>query len=146
MLTEKGIVNYCPLNRIQRQWSDRKKIVFEPLFKGYVFIQVEESKKWDAKSCQGIINYVYWLGKPAVVQASEIDTIKRFMEEFDDVEVVDLQIKEKDPVVVKSGTFMDYKGIVLELSGYKAKVKIDSMGVSLVAIFDKKNLNREIIQ
>ncbi|HMJ47328.1 MAG TPA: transcription termination/antitermination NusG family protein, partial [Ferruginibacter sp.] len=36
-LDERGVENYCPLNRVNRQWSDRKKVVLEPLFKGYVF-------------------------------------------------------------------------------------------------------------
>ena len=34
LLEEKGYEVYCPLNRVQRQWSDRKKTVLEPLFKG----------------------------------------------------------------------------------------------------------------
>ncbi|MEO6221006.1 MAG: transcription termination/antitermination NusG family protein, partial [Ginsengibacter sp.] len=29
-----GIEHYCPLNKVTRQWSDRKKKVLEPLFKG----------------------------------------------------------------------------------------------------------------
>jgi hypothetical protein len=32
ILTDKKIENYCPLNKVVRQWSDRKKIVHEPLF------------------------------------------------------------------------------------------------------------------
>ena len=35
---------------------------------------------------------------------------------------------------------MNYKGIVLELQGNKAKVKIESMGIQLSAVFDLKNL------
>ena len=35
---------------------------------------------------------------------------------------------------------MDYHGIILEVSGTKAKVKISSMGLELSAVFDKKNL------
>ncbi|MEY4660481.1 MAG: hypothetical protein RLZZ42_433, partial [Bacteroidota bacterium] len=43
MLTKRGIVNYCPLNKKLRQWSDRKKYIFEPLFPSYVFVYIEES-------------------------------------------------------------------------------------------------------
>ena len=40
LLERKGIESYCPLNKVQRQWSDRKKIVMEPLFQSYVFVHV----------------------------------------------------------------------------------------------------------
>ena len=33
LLDAKGIEYYCPLNRVVKQWSDRKKTVLEPLFK-----------------------------------------------------------------------------------------------------------------
>ena len=49
LLQQKGIEHYCPLNKVTRQWSDRRKIVVEPLFKGYVFVKVSEALKWEIK-------------------------------------------------------------------------------------------------
>ncbi|MBL0358846.1 MAG: UpxY family transcription antiterminator [Chitinophagaceae bacterium] len=49
LLDEKGIENYCPLNKVVKQWSDRKKVVLEPVFKSYVFVKILEDKKWDLK-------------------------------------------------------------------------------------------------
>ena len=43
-LNKKGIEHYCPLNKVVRQWSDRKKVVLEPVFKCYVFIKIAEDK------------------------------------------------------------------------------------------------------
>lgn len=140
LLAEKGIPHYCPLNKVQKQWSDRKKVVLEPLFKGYIFVQVNEQKKWDIKLVDGILNYVYWLGKPAVVREDEIDTIKKFLQEFNDVEVLNASLDAHDTVLVKQGVLMNYKGIVLEVMGNKARVNIESMGLSLSAVFDVKNL------
>ena len=140
LLQEKGIENYCPLNKVLRQWSDRKKTVLEPLFKGYVFVQVDEKSKWDLLTTNGIVNYVHWLGKPAKIQNSEIDTIRRFLNEFDDIEVTENNMAVNKTVQVKQGVLMNYRGIVLELNGNKAKVRIESMGLQLSAFFDKKNL------
>lgn len=140
VLSEKGIENYCPLNKMNRQWSDRKKVVYEPLFKGYLFIRVEENKKWDIKKIDGILNYVYWLGKPAKVRDQEIDTIRKFLNEFDDVQVEDANLDKNTPIIVKQGVMMNYRGIVLEIKGNRAKVKIDSMGLYITAYFDKSNL------
>jgi transcription antitermination factor NusG len=139
-LAERGITHYCPLNKVQKQWSDRKKVVMEPLFKGYVFVQLEEQKKWDARLIDGVLNYVYWLGKPAIVRPEEIDTIRKFLQEFEGVEVVNASPDTADKVVVKQGVLMNYKGIVVEVMGNKAKVNIESMGLALSAVFDVKNL------
>jgi transcription antitermination factor NusG len=139
-LQDAGIEHYCPLNKVQKQWSDRKKVVMEPLFKGYVFVLVDELKKWDIKNVDGILNYVYWLGKPALVKQEEIDTIRKFLQEFSDVEVRDASLTAKDTVIVKQGVLMNYKGIVVEVKGNKARVNIESMGLQLSAVFDVKNL------
>ena len=139
-LQNKGIEYYCPLNRVIKQWSDRKKIISEPLFKGYVFIKIPEALKWDIKKIDGILNYVYWLGKPARVKETEIDTIRKFLQEFRDVEVVDQQLTVHSKVLIKQGVLMNFHGIIVEVIGNRARVSIDSMGIRLSALFDKKNL------
>ena len=42
ILTRKKIENYCPINKVMRQWSDRKKLVNEPLFPYFVFIKADQ--------------------------------------------------------------------------------------------------------
>ena len=140
LLEEKGIEHYCPLNKVMKQWSDRKKVVLEPLFKGYIFVQVSEDKRWELVSIKGIVNYVFWLGKPARIRDSEIETIRKFLNEFDNVEVVEGVMPVNATVRVKHGLMMNYQGLLLEVSGNKAKVRIDSMGIQLSAFFDKRNL------
>ncbi|MBB1284656.1 UpxY family transcription antiterminator [Flavisolibacter sp. BT320] len=139
-LEAKGYEAYCPLNRVVRQWSDRKKTVHEPLFKGYVFVQVAEEDKWKIREIDGILNYVYWNGKPGVIQHSEIETIKRFLNQFTDVTVTEYKLALETRVKIKAGILMNYEGTVVELQGNRAVVKIESMGIQLSAVFEKKNL------
>jgi transcription antitermination factor NusG len=141
LLDEKGIENYCPLNKIIKQWSDRKKVVLEPVFKSYVFVKVAEEHKWDLKKITGVLNFVYWLGKPAQIREDEIVTIKKFLNEFADVKIEDAaKLTVNTKVRVKQGVLMNYRGLLVEVTGTKAKVKIESMGICLYAQFDKKNL------
>lgn len=141
LLDEKGIEAYCPLNKVVKQWSDRKKVVLEPIFKSYVFVRVAEVNKWDLKKINGILNFVYWLGKPAIVRDDEILTIRKFLNEFSDVQVEEhqtLQVNSK--VRVRQGLLMNYQGILVEVHGSRAKVRIETLGLQLSAQFDKKNL------
>ena len=139
-LLDYGIENYCPINKVTRQWSDRKKVVMEPVFKGYVFVRVEDDKKWEVKKVPGILNFVYWLGKPAQIRDEEIDVIRRFLNEFNDVQVEAKGFVVNSEVRIRQGVLMNYKGIVVEVLGNRAVVKIDTLDLQLSAHFDKKNL------
>ena len=140
LLLEAGIENYCPINKVTRQWSDRKKVVLEPVFKGYVFVRVEENNKWKVKDISGVLNFVYWLGKPAKIRDEEIDLIRKFLNEFNDVQVEAKGFVVNTKVRIKQGVLMNYKGIVVEVLGNRAVVKIDTLDLQLSAHFDKKNL------
>ena len=141
LLEEKGIEHYCPLNKVTKQWSDRRKIILEPIFKSYVFVKTAGIDKWDLKKMNGVLTFVYWLGKPAMIKDEEIDIIRKFLNEFSNVEVVETpQLSVNSKVRIRQGVMMNYHGLLVEIVGNRAKVRIDSMGVSLHAQFDKKNL------
>jgi transcriptional antiterminator RfaH len=42
LLLRHGFEPYLPLQKVLRQWSDRKKKVEVPLFNSYIFVRVEE--------------------------------------------------------------------------------------------------------
>jgi len=143
LLDENGIENYCPISKVVRQWSDRRKVVLEPIFKSYVFVRVPEDEKWHLRDVPGIINFVYWLGKPARIKDDDILTIRKFLHEFSDVQVEEVsKLQVNGKVRIKQGVLMNYQGIVIELSGSRAKVKIESMGLQLSAVFDRRNLEK----
>ena len=74
-LQNKGIESYCPLNKVRRQWSDRIKVIEEPLFKSYIFVRVEEAMKTEVRYVDGVLNYVYWNGKPAIVKDDDFNYV-----------------------------------------------------------------------
>src|SRR6476660_9931038 len=112
-LSDINISVYCPLNRVIRQWSDRKKTVYEPLFRGYVFVKISPEQMTAIKQIDGVVNFVYWNGKPAVVRQHEIELIQRFLSEFSEIEVEDVGLKINERVVVKKGILTNYQGIIL---------------------------------
>jgi transcription antitermination factor NusG len=140
-LDNKGFEYYCPLNKVTKQWSDRKKIVNEPLFKGYIFVKLEEAEKFKILDIDGILNFIYWIGKPAIVRDSEIENIRKYLCEFEDVEIGEIKLEKGQEVIIKQGVLMDYKGIILELNNNKAWVRINSMGIVLSAEFKKERLS-----
>jgi transcription antitermination factor NusG len=102
---------------------------------------VKDSEKWDLKNVNGILNFVYWLGKPARIKEEDIFTIKKFLNEFSDVQIEEVsRLTVNSKVRIKQGLLMNYNGVLVEINGSRAKVRIETMGVQLSANFDKKNL------
>lgn len=142
LLERAGYEIYCPMARRSRQWSDRIKVVTEPVFRGYIFIRVTKDRLWESLQTPGVIAPVRYLGRPAVVRDEEIDTIRKFLNEFEEFEVENIALDENSRVRIKQGVLMDYQGIVMEVYGTTAIVKIDSLGLQMSARFDKKNLEK----
>lgn len=140
LLKEKGVESYCPLNKVRRKWSDRMKIVEEPLFKSYVFVKVNDEDRSAVRMTAGAINFVYWQGKPAVIKEKEIAAIKKFLDEYENVEAKPMDLKVSQRVRITTGTLMDQEGKVLDLNRKMAKVAIDSLGYILVAYIDRTKL------
>ncbi len=140
LLKEKGLESYCPLNKVRRKWSDRVKIIEEPLFKSYVFVKVNDGDRSAVRMTSGAINFVYWDGKPAVIKEKEITAIKRFLDEYENVEARPVELKVNQRVRITNGTLMDQEGRVLDLRHKTARIAIDSLGYILIAYIDRTKL------
>lgn len=140
LLISKGVESYCPLNKVRRKWSDRIKLVEEPLFKSYVFVRIAEEHRTHVRMTDGVINFVYWDGKPAIIKEREIQTIRRFLDEYENVELVKMDLKPDQRVRVVAGPLMDQEGKIIEIKNKVAKVAIDSLGFLLIADIDKGRL------
>ena len=139
-LEQKGIEHYCPLIKVERQWSDRKKIVMEPLFTCYVFVRIQEKDSVLVRKIDGCVNFVYWLKKPAVIRNEEIDVIRQFLNEHRRIHVEKTKVNLEDSVRVLSGPLMEREGKVVEVKNRTVKVLLPSLGFTLVAELDKQNV------
>ena len=130
-LSEMGIEVYCPMLKTKRRWSDRVKTVEEPLFRSYCFVRLEEHERAKVFDVTGVVRYLFWLKKPAIVRDEEIETIKTMLQTHDHhlikVEQYDLQT----PVIISSGAFAKATGEVVGQQGRILTVALDSLGVVL---------------
>jgi transcription antitermination factor NusG len=135
-----GIECYCPLIKKKKQWSDRKKWVEEPVFRSYVFVNIDQTKQNTlVRQTFGVVNFVYWLHKPAIIQDEEIHLIKSFLSEHSEVEASSKSIKVGDFITLDSGAMM---GQTAEVIAFKNKnevrLLIKSLGFELVAKINKE--------
>ena len=116
------------------------KVVEEPLFKSYVFVKVDNEDRSAVRMTNGAINFVYWNGKPAVIKEKEINAIKRFLNEYENVEANPVDLKVNQRVRITNGTLMDKEGKVLDVRHKTVKVEIESLGYILVAYIERTKL------
>jgi transcription antitermination factor NusG len=143
VLIRKGIESWCPLQKIERQWSDRKKNIEDPLFKSYVFVRISNEEKTKVLMTDGVLNFVHYLGKPAVIKNDEVDTIKRYLAEKDaSIFIISQEgFVEETKIRVNHGVFMGNEGTVLRSGKKKVYVKLESLGQVMVVEFPAEFLS-----
>lgn len=139
-LEQKKIETYCPLNKVERKWSDRKKIILEPLFTSYVFVRAGDEDHLSVRETEGIVNFVYWLKKPAVIRDEEIELVKRFMNDYQNVSLEKTFVSVNSRVKIINGPLMERQGNVLEIKNKTIKVWLPSLGYNMVVEIEKNNI------
>jgi len=141
ILTKRDIVHYCPLNRVVRKWADRQKVLYEPLFCSYVFVNVTEQELYLVKQASSdIVNFVYWLGRPAVVKDVEIENIRLFLSEYSNVSLEKTVVNVGDTVRILSGPLMDRQGNIQSVENNRVKLLLPSLGYAIIAKTDISNV------
>jgi transcription antitermination factor NusG len=84
-LVDKGIECFCPINKVYRQWSDRVKMVEEPLFPSQVFVKICDNDRTSVRMTAGVRNFVYKNGKPTVIREKEIQNLKKFLDNYSNI-------------------------------------------------------------
>ncbi|TDH27372.1 UpxY family transcription antiterminator [Segetibacter sp. 3557_3] len=137
VLLKKSLESWCPLQKVEKQWSDRKKIIEEPLFKSYVFVHITEPERVQVLMTDGVINFVHHVGKPAVIREEEIQIIKKFLLEKDaSITIQSLEsLDENTRIVVNHGIFMNSEGTVIRGGNRKVFVKLESLGQIMTVEF-----------
>ena len=130
-LTQIGIECYCPIITQVKQWSDRKKKVEVPLFNSYVFVQLKDSDRNSVFQIAGVVRYLFWLGKPAIVRDEEIKSIKESLKASNIAEVSVTSIQVGDRIKLESGAFSNQSAIVQEVSNTHYILVLESLGCVL---------------
>ena len=123
-----NITSFCPTVSIIKNYSDRKKKILKPLLPSYVFVNIEEAKRNNVFSVFGIVRYMFWLGKPAVVRESEIELMKQYLNGL--YQSVSLTKFTRGQLYkISDGLFSGKIGKVVETQKNKIKLELQSLGV-----------------
>jgi transcription antitermination factor NusG len=126
-LQKKKVETFLPLIEEMHTWSDRKKKIQEPLFRGYIFIKSDLQNKSSILMTDGVVRFVGLNNKPSSIPDMQIDWLRRIVNESIEMRLERyLSIGERVRVV--AGPLIGVEGIVTRLQGVSRVV------VSIAAI------------
>jgi len=146
LLTKKKVENFIPLICVEKPKSWRNKLVYRPLFNSYVFVHTTQDQAISLLQADGVINMLYWLGKPAIVNETEIDAIKELTADYQNINLEKLTVNSA--VTDKSIYQPSYEieGNILAVKNRTIKINLPSLGYALIAklkedsIFGKEHM------
>jgi transcription antitermination factor NusG len=144
LLSKRGFEAFLPLQKVMRQWSDRKKKVEVPLFNSYIFVLESEDKIPLILQTPGVSWNIRYNDKPAVLYQKEMEVIKRFLSSGLLLESQAVgNLVEGDPVEVIDGSLKGMLGLLVKTNdGDKFTIAIESIGQSMLVRIDPSLLKK----
>lgn len=132
-LEKKGIQTYLPIRRQLRVWSDRKKWVYEPLIKSYIFVFITEREQTEVLMTKGIARFIYFGGKVASMPERQINDLKLLTASSLEMEITEESLQPGEKIVVKAGPL---KGLTGEIISYRSQkqlvLRLENLGCSII--------------
>lgn len=129
-LSKRNIECYCPVNKATGKWWTLGRKHAQPLFTSCVFVKLREKDVAELKKINGVVNVLYWLGRPAVVNDDEILMIKDFLCNHTEVSVERTTVRTMNYVY---GTATTKPGYEQDHTAGKYKLELPTIGFRVVA-------------
>lgn len=142
-LSKKGIEVFLPIHKVRKRWSDRIKVIEEPLFNGYIFVHIQDHQRYDVLNTSGVFNFVQFKGEFAQISELEITGIRNALTQNVDLEVVEIDLEIGEEILIKSGPFSGIYAKLIEVKNkYKILVSLEAMGQGIVVEIGKTRIEK----
>ena len=121
-----GIEAYCPVRTEVKFWSDRKKSILVPVLPSMVLVKIEKNKRNQVFDIPGVVRYMFWLKKHAVVRDNEVDSLKLLLESNNIIEQNVASYNVGDEIKISS--LEDQLGIIKKISKNQIWVVLKQLG------------------
>ncbi len=139
-LKDLNVDSFLPTRLVTKYWSDRKKVVLEPLFPSYVFVLVNCKERYLAYQPPGVVRIVSFNGQPARIPAEQINAVRRILGSGYSPDTQSYFFKG-DRVEIISGSLVGLRGFINECHGNNYFiVSIDGIRQSISIKIDAQKL------
>lgn len=128
-----GVDVFLPKRTMIRTWSDRKKKVVEPLFRSYIFANVNELGRLQVLQDSGIVTTIRDANGFAALTDSEIEALKMTQRDPEKLGTIDFPLPPVGlDIEVTYGVFAGLKGeVIMHRNKEYIIVRIASIGQAI---------------
>lgn len=141
-LRERGYEQFVPSCKVERTWSDRKKLIEECLFSGYVFCRLDPFHRLPVLSIPGVVGIVGFGSTPAPIEEAEMQRVQAMVRSG--LKVMPWPfLQEGDRVLIEKGPLAGLEGILQRSKGsYRIVVSLSLLQRSISAEIDRNWVRR----
>ena len=125
-LNNLGIEAYCPVKLEIKQWSDRKKKILVPVLPSMVLVNIDEKDRNKVFDIPGVVRYMFWLKKHAIVKNDEVDSLKNLLTQNNIISQNTETLKVAEKIDVPG--FEKHSGIIKKISTNQIWVVLNNLG------------------
>jgi len=130
---KKNIEHYCPMKNVKTPFSNRQKPMRVPLLTSCVFVHATPAELSRIKKISEVISLVHWLDKPVVVENSEMDMLRKFLNLHSDITIEKIPVSKNSMATVIHSPFLKEKEVAQEVMNSYIKLQWPSLGYELRA-------------
>jgi len=149
LLSKKKIENFCPLACVETQNFRKLKLIFKPLFQSYVFVYATQEELTMLKHTDGVLNLLYWLGKPAIIKNEEIAAIKEFTNDHRNIKLERIVVNLDESARNFNASSYAIEGKLVTIKNKLLKVSLPPLGYNMIAKMEDEAVfgrNESILQ
>lgn len=139
ILDDMGVTHYLPVQRVEKQYSDRRKVVEKPVIPRVIFVFTTEKVRRELM--RDIPNFIFHSclacrGKVLHVPQDQIDVFRAMVESPSEVlTVTPAQFVAGEKVRIKSGPFMDLVVQLVQVEGRRCMaVNLNGLGAFAINV------------
>lgn len=141
-LENQGFTVFCPTKVEARQWSDRIKKVEVPYFRSYVFVQCLEKQINSVLATPGVVRRMFWLGRPAVIDAEEMAEVQQFFNTHAQCNIAYETFSKGEAVHIHKGALRNRNAVVLTDDKTKVTLSLPALGCAFKVTLTKEAVEK----
>ena len=140
-LMNKDIESSLPLKAVIRQWSDRKKKVLLPMFRGYVFVKINLNiDKLNVLQTPGVVKFIHFNNKIPSIPEEEIFWLDTLLSSESEINYETHSLLGNEAEVI-AGPFKGLKGkVIKQKSVFRVVLWIDIIMQGISVEIDSADL------
>lgn len=141
-LTSSGIENYFAAVMEAHQWKDRKKLVEQPVFPGYVFVRLPEQEacRIQVLRTNGVVRILGIGGAIEPIPDQDIDSIRRLLSSGAKCYPHPF-LREGSRVRVRRGPLRDVEGLLIRVKGQdRLVISVELLSQSVATEVDARDV------